>query len=429
MSRSRFALSALAAMLLAVPSLQAVELQSVAGTDTKLKVYGFVEAYGTYWAKGEGSQSVNNSLFYGATPSAILDASAAPTNQFGMTVNTSRIGFATTTPSANFGDVTTKIEADFNGAPWHLRHAYISIGGLTVGQTWSTWNDLDAGADTVDWAGPVGAPCFDTPRFKQIRYSAQLDKKNNITVGLEQNNGYNDGASEISGAAATTTFVLDPTTGVTTKSASPASTGQADGKYPTLVGAYTYADTWGHVGLRALGQNVGAWVPATSTTSSYRYNKMAGAVMVSGNVNVGKDNLVASVYTGSGLGQYGTGFQAAVLNDATQTINLYKSTGWLLGYTHVWNDQVRSNLVGSGVTFSSDSALPATDSSTGSAIKTAYSVNVNTIVKLTKSTELGFEYVYESAKAFGVGQAKDTDGNATNSNSAGKFEISLTANF
>ena len=50
MSRSRFALSALAAMLLAVPSLQAVELQSVAGTDTKLKVYGFVRVDATYFA-------------------------------------------------------------------------------------------------------------------------------------------------------------------------------------------------------------------------------------------------------------------------------------------------------------------------------------------------------------------------------------------
>ena len=133
--------------------------------------------------------------------------------------------------------------------------------------------------------------------------------------------------------------------------------------------------------------------------------------------------VVATLYTGKALGDYGTGIQSAVLNDTTQTVSAFKTTGWMAGYTHNWTDAVRSNLDLSGVSFSSDPLLPAT------AIKSMQSGSVNTIVKLTKSVELGMEYIYESAKTFGSQSAVDTDGHATDKNTGSKVEVSLTASF
>ena len=397
MSRSRFALSALAAMLLAVPSLQAVELQSVAGTDTKLKVYGFVRVDATYFADSlqAAGPTTASSLFYNGNPA---DTHTLPTQNLVLGYAPSRLGFTSITPSANLGDITTKIEMDMNTAPWHTRLVQISIGNWTIGKAWSVWNDLDAGPDTVDWAGPVGGACFDTPRRPLIKYLAHFDKKNSLEIGIEQNGGQTDGTT-------------------------PGATSKADGRYPNLVAAYTYGDTWGHIGLRGLEQNVAAYIPPTGTTSSSRYSSWEGAFQVSGAFNIAKDALVATLYTGKALGDYGTGIQSAVLNDTTQTVSAFKTTGWMAGYTHNWTDAVRSNLDLSGVSFSSDPLLPAT------AIKSMQSGSVNTIVKLTKSVELGMEYIYESAKTFGSQSAVDTDGHATDKNTGSKVEVSLTASF
>ena len=278
-------LSALAAVLLCRPSLQAVDLQSVAGTDTKLKVYGFVRVDATYYADSLQNSRVPPPRPCSTTPATRPTPAAQPTQNLVFGYAPSRLGFTSITPSANLGDITTKIEMDMNTAPWHTRLVQISIGNWTVGKAWSVWNDLDAGPDTVDWAGPVGGACFDTPRRPLVKDLAHFDKKNSLEIGIEQNSGQTDGTT--AGAAS-----------------------KADGRYPNFVAAYTYADTWGHIGLRGLEQNVAAYIP-TATTASSRYNSWEGAFQLSGAFNIAKDALVATIYSGKALGDYGTGIQAA----------------------------------------------------------------------------------------------------------------------
>jgi hypothetical protein len=409
MSRSRNLTTALAALLLVAPSLQAVDLQSVAGADTKLRVYGFVHIVGNYFI--DTYENINNSAhgapyadsyFYGSPN----NQSTKPDKQFQIEYAPTRLGFASTTATSSLGDISTKIEMDFNGTNYpHTRLALIDIGNWEIGQAWSTWVDGDAGADTVDWAGPIGTPGYDTPRFPLIRYTAKIDKNNTIAIAAEQNNGWGDGAA-------------------------PTGT-QADAKLPTLIGAYTYAGDWGHVGLRAMAQQYALWTPGTATAATQRFNKMGSGVMLSGDVKFGKDDLVYNVYTGSGLGQYATGFQEATAVVATQTITLYKNTGWMAGYTHNWTDAVRSNLILSGVSYSSDSAIASTqNTAAGTDLKTGISGNINTFIKLAKNTELGMEYVYESAKPFSGGDVwLDKDGKATNKTNASKLEVTLHVGF
>jgi hypothetical protein len=407
MSRSKNLLSALAALLLVAPALHAVDVTT--SGDTKLRVYGFVHVYANYFANGDqqvlgGSSRLASSMFYAGYGSNFADFSAAPTKTIRMNYAPTRLGFATTTPSADLGDITTKLEYDHNGTNYgHIRLAQIGIGNWTLGQQWSVWSDGDAGADTVDWAGPIGSSCYDTPRFVAINYSVKLDKNNSLAFALEENSGLNDGN------------VGDSAT--------------AKGKMPTIVGAYTYSADWGHIGLRALAQNYSVYVPATATTSSTDFSKMAGAVMLSGNVAVGKDNVVYSVYTGSGLGQYGTGLQDISVDATNKEINLIKSTGWVAGYTHVWTDAVRSNLVLSGVSFSSDDKITGTNSTNGVLAKTMMYATVNTFVKVAKNAELGFEYVYENAKAFGSNVWTDEDAKLGNKQTGNKVEVSLHVGF
>jgi len=409
MSRSRNLVTALAALLLAAPSLHAVDLQSVAGSDTKLRVYGFVHIIGTYFVdefqkdtSGSHPGSVASSFFY----NDFTDQSGYPDKQFQIQYAPTRLGFASTTSTSSLGDISTKIEMDFNGTNYpHTRLAQIDIGGWTIGQAWSTWSDGDASPDTVDWAGPIGTPCYDTPRFPLIRYTAKLDKNNTIAISAEENDGFGDGSP---------------------------SSGMASKKMPTFVGMYTYAADWGHVGIRAMAQNYSVWIPAQSATvGSQTYSKMGSAVQLSGDVKFGKDDLVYSVYTGSGVGQYGTGIQEASYNASTQTIDLYKNTGWMVGYTHTWTDAVRSNLVLSGVSYSSDTDIPTTQNTpNGTDMKTGLSGNVNTFVKLAKNCELGMEYIYEGAKPFsGSNVWYDKNGLPTNSNHASKLEVTLHVGF
>jgi hypothetical protein len=430
MSRIRFATTALAAMLLVAPAMQAVDLQSIPGTDTKLSVYGFIQPNFTYFFNANQGGTYAPSLFYavpadGGFPagSSPLDTHRAPQDNYQFQVKASRLGFSTVTPSASLGDITTKLEFDLNNASsgLGLRHAVVMFGGWTIGRYWSLWNDLDAGADTVDWAGAIGSACYDIPRLNEIQYNFKFDKNNSLAFSLEQNGGVNgDGSGIIPGTGSTVTA------------------GTPDAKIPTLVAAYTYSDTWGHVALRGLAQNYGAYNAPTATTGSSRYNKVEGAGMISGDVKFGKDDLIFNAYYGDALGQYGTGFQGALLVDATQNVYAFKNVGWTVGYTHSWTDAVRSNIVLSGVSYTDNSDIDALQpaaaaASVNNGIKSGYQGFINTFVKLAKNTEIGFEYVYEQAKPFGTAAAQaltaNSDDQPASKNSASKIEVDLHVKF
>ena len=447
MSRSRNLLSALAAMLLVAPTLHAVDVTT--SGDTKLRVYGFVHVYANYFADGDqqtlgGSNRLASSMFYAGYGAGFSDFSGVPTKTFRMDYAPTRLGFATTTPTAGVGDVTTKIEYDHNGTNYgHIRLAQAGIGDWTFGQQWSLWVDGDAGADTVDWAGPIGSACYDTPRFVAINWNHKIDKNNSIAFAAEENTGFNDG--KVGGS------------------------GTAKGKMPTFIGAYTYGADWGHVKAAVLAQNYAVSNAATSAAAgtyyvdpktghltvtdpttaspSVEFSKMASAF------NIAKDTLIAGVYSGSGLGQYGTGIQDYQIDTANKDFVFIKSTGWVVGYTHTWTDAVRSNIVLSGVTFSSDDKIAGTQSSgstsssagtdtttglplaptttaNGQLVKTMTYGTINTFVKVAKNAEVGVEYVYESAKAFSSSDVwTDKDGNATNKQTGSKIEVSLHVGF
>ena len=408
---------ALATALLALPALAGEDGRSgyfrLPGTDTQLKVYGLVQIYAQYCFNQYLYD--NGPLLGGDTDPR--NAGKTPDKQFTMTARTSRFGFQSSTPSA-LGDLRTQLEVAFDsgdpgprGNP-KLSQALIQAGNWQAGYTYSNWIDPDAAPETVDASGPIGQSCNATGKYTQLRYQLPLDRHPSLTFSVEQNQMAHRrfGAAENPNQA--------------NPDGSRGTTIQPDARYPTVVGACTWSETWGHLGLRLLGQNYGACQPATATAGAVRPNRWAGAVQLSGNRRFGQDNLVASVYTGSAMGTYGFSPQGARFLMEEDRVLCYQSTGWQAGYTHHWNDRLRSNLVATGLIFRNDPAVVRSQD-----IRRSENAFVNTIVKLHKSFEADLEYGFETLKTFGPGQVVQRDGSTGDTNRSNKLQLTLTARF
>ncbi|MCB1978565.1 MAG: porin [Burkholderiaceae bacterium] len=140
------------------------------GSETSIRVYGFAEAnlIKDFKSTAPGDNFTN-------LAEQPLASTHPATGKSVLTGQTSRFGFETSTPMAN-GAFNTKIEADFYGYcgsecnrnRLRLRHAYGEYAGWLIGQTWSTFMDLDNLPETVDFNGPPGAT-FRRP--VQVRYT------------------------------------------------------------------------------------------------------------------------------------------------------------------------------------------------------------------------------------------------------------------
>ena len=377
---------------------------SLAGTTTRLELDGFVQVYGAYFHEQNLNDNGNLVGFAHA-----LDLRATPGRQFTATARTTRLGLSAITPTAALGDVLARIEIDFadgqgfGGKP-HLRHAFMSFGPWIAGHTWSVWSDADAGGETVDNCGPVGQACYDTGRFTQLRYTVPMGEGSQLAVSVEKNITTQGPFPDQS-----YTRPLVPATTV------------PDGRYPSLVAAYTWGGDRGHLSVRGLEQHYGAYTPGTAASGELRSNRWAAAWQVSGALNVGNDKLVASYYNGQALGPYGIGWQAAQYDQQAGQVQFCRNSGWQAGYTRTWTPRFRSNLVAGGVYFRNDSTGPAS-------IRNAHSYFINSFAKLAPSMEAGLEYGYEDLQTFGQAVTR-RDGSMTDRNHNNKVQISLTAKF
>jgi DcaP outer membrane protein len=147
-------------------------------TNFSLGIGGFVKLIGVY-DPGNGMTDHLDFITYDiAVPGLshqrdvfILDASQSR-------IHTELLG------KTKLGDLRIYLEADFGGlqGSLRLRQAYGSIGGFLIGQTWSTFMDLDAGPNTIDGEGPNAEIAL---RTAMIRYTCPLSKKLQFAVAIE----------------------------------------------------------------------------------------------------------------------------------------------------------------------------------------------------------------------------------------------------
>jgi hypothetical protein len=188
-----------------------------------------------------------------------------------------------------------------------------------------------------------------------------------------------------------------------------------------------YGGKWGTVSLRGVSQYYsvaqGNADPATKFSVS-------GAV--SGSLKLGGDTVVAQFAGGSGIGRYLLNAVGVTQNlDATDpsaiggnpgaflivgsSLVLPRVYGGHLGYTHVWNPEFRSNLIGAATFVSDPNYTPV---ATGFLEKQQLQGFANTFWTFAKNAEFGIEFTYGEWKSFSTATSPEAKGHQYRVNSS-----------
>ncbi len=261
----------------------------------------------------------------------------------------SRLWFKSFTPSA-WGDVNTFLEIDFFDAPGtytytpRLRHAYGSIGNFLAGQTWTTFLNVAAIPDILDFGGSAGQ--VSNLRQPLVRWSQPISWAGTpmeLQVALEapRSRVWVDNRFD-SSAAGSASFYPNSDSFFMTPNAD---------RYPDMVARVNFNPAWGNISLSALTRqirytNSTTNTPATSITG-YQQDAWGGAVSLAGKINTfGLDNIRFMAHYGNGQGRYVTTpntFADAAL-DRNGNLDLVTTYGGMLAYQYWWSKQWRSNV-------------------------------------------------------------------------------------
>lgn len=209
------------------------------------------------------------------------------------------------------GEVTGFVEMDFYGGGGNevisnsshprLRHAFIKYDKFTFGQTWTTFMNTSALAETADFAGPMVGEAF--VRNTMVRYT-----NGGLELALENPESWgNDGIDD-----------------------SPDADSASD-ELPDMVAKYTFKGDWGNVSVAGLVRQLNFDNGDDETSMG---------VSVAGKINTwGKDDFRFQVHAGE-MGRY-VGVTAApdVYNGEVE-----ETTAYMAAYRHFWTEDIRSSV-------------------------------------------------------------------------------------
>lgn len=299
------------------------------GTDTSVAIHGYVKA--DFFDDIDGQ--LGDSVFFSTLP--FKNTPADNNGGFRGHAKQSRVNITTSTPT-DWGTVKTVIEGDFfggganetasNSSGFRLRHAYGEIGPLLIGQTWTTFMDVDAYPWTVDFFGPVG---FSFIRQPQIRYTHDFGAGTTLAVAVE--NPEPD-------------FVRDDTGAVFgfTNSTFP-----VDNEVPDLILRARHQAEWGWVQLAGVGRLMTIDDPVGGDDTEFGYGLGLTGTYKIPEFGLGANTVGGSALYGEGIGRYnvtGVGHGAALIGAGTGSARLeaqesWSASGWV---QHNWTDEVWS---------------------------------------------------------------------------------------
>ena len=200
------------------------------------------------------------------------------------------------------GDITGFVEMDFytgtgnqvltNSSSPRLRHAFIKYKNWTVGQTWSTFMNTSALAESADFGGPLVSSAF--VRQSQIRYT-----HGNFQVAIENPESYGGDTSQDS--------------------------------IPDVVGKYTFKGDWGNVAVSAVARQLNTNGGESESALGYG---------VSGRINtVGKDDFRFAFHGGNAGRYVGATASTDLVGEEVEDI-----TSIMVAYRHFWSETLRSNV-------------------------------------------------------------------------------------
>ncbi|MBE0483221.1 MAG: porin [Bacterioplanes sp.] len=300
---------------------------AVQAANTEFSYGGYIKfdaAYSEY-KDGDMAAAGLGRDFY--VPSTIPTGAANGTESFDMHAKSSRFNLKAVTTLDNGEKLTSFIEMDFlgsaqgderitNGYSPRLRHAFFSYNNLTVGQTWSTFMNVGALPETVDFVGVSEGTVF--MRQPLVRYTM-----GNLQLALE------NPETTLNGSAAGN--VTD------------------DNTVPDVVARYNIKAGDHNFSVAALGRQL----RTQNTTTGNSKDATGFGVNVAGMLQLGRNDLKFSVAHGQ-LGRY-VGLSAAADAVATTVeinnkikisgdIEATDVTAAFVAYRHFWTPQLRSTI-------------------------------------------------------------------------------------
>lgn len=362
--RQRKTLSTLAAAIALALTASSVQANGFNIGDTDVTFGGYVKLDAMYTDSSDGQIATGIGRdFY--IPSLTPVGGADEGGTFDFHARQSRFFFKTNTKLENGKTLGGLIELDFmataggderitNSYSPRLRQAFITYDGWLFGQTWTTFMDLSALPDTLDFIGNTDSMPF--ARQAQIRYTS-----GNFQVAIE-----------------------NPETTVTPFGGGGRITTD-DNAVPDLVFKYSQKADWGNWSVSALVRQLAYETGAIDTTTSAYGLSATAKIMLANNNDI---RLTAT--TGSGIGRYiGLNTINGAVLDGANELEAIDSTAFAIAYKHNWNSQWRSSVVYSVLSADNDVSL------TGAGVtKTTSSWTTNLIYQAAKKLMFGIEYKF-----------------------------------
>jgi len=330
-------------------------------TDTVLTISGFIRGTAIH----DFDQIASPTKFAARHIVVQDDPSGQPNNQTTFTANASRFVLGTATPtekgklstffSWDFDSNTTSSAADLRfRQAWGQLDGFLLGGDLRIGQAWTTWDDLGALPETMDFEGPNGSQQLRQPL---IRWARDLDDEFTLWLAFE-----------------------DPDYSVTD--------GGTQSGWPDAVASLNWHGDWGHLKPAIIGRQIRGDADAGGADTVIGWGtQLAGNIKVP--LLAEKDNLKFQVVYGAGIGSYNNdgGFDDAMFTDNgnLKAINSFQGFG---AFQHWWTDSLRSNAVFGWVNV--DNRSGQADDSLD---RTLYAAG-NLVWSPLKQVDMGFEYLW-----------------------------------
>ena len=350
--------STIAAALIAAPmTASAVSFKDSSGTiDFSIGGYAKLSAIYSDTDSGTipgGAASLGRNIYL---PTATPVGNNPDHQTLDMTARESRINFKAKTEKDGH-KIGMTLEFDFLGttegnevvsnsyAP-RLRHFFFTFDNWLFGQTWSTFQDVGALAESVDFlASPEGIVFI---RQAQVRYTA-----GDFQVGLENPESFVEG-----------------------------STDRDVGVAPDLTANYKFKGDWGHMRINGLARQIVVDEPGIDQTAT------GFGIGLSGKIKVfSADDIRFSANYGDGMGRYtslGLVKDGVIIAGEIETV---KSVAATAAYRHVWNDKSSSNIIYSMADIDNPDNAPTTLN------KSASSITVNYLFRPVKNVTYGIMFM------------------------------------
>jgi len=297
-----------------------------------------------------------------------------------MQAKATRLNLDVRAPS-DWGVVRGFVETDFfnDDAQLRLRHAYVEVGSLLAGQSWTVFTDPDGIPRTLDFESPIA---FITLRQAQFRWTETIHDNLTWAVSVENPDTTADDV----------VFTSLP--------------GDTEQPVPDLVTHLKYKGDLCEWFIAGLFRDL---VYRPDGDSSQHH--FGAAVNLVGILHpTEQDKLIGQFLVGNGLGRYRSGSDLRL--DTPTTVDTVHVVGGCVGVTHEWTDTLSSTGVYSfGVRRVKDFDPPETT-------RLSNYLAIDLIWEPIDSTSFGIEYLY--------GDVETRDGSF---GSANRIQASVQYNF